>query len=566
MAVRPPLLLRRLRALLRRLGLASPGAGGPGGIEGFVDDCVAGEIRGWAFDPDHPDRRMHVLALSHGRVVGETLADISRADLAQQGRGDGRHGFRIRLPAVLLDGERQTLQVKAVAGGTLAPLNRGEIVLEHSGEDMPAAAASGAGLPDAAPLEVEESPPPPVLALWPGDADLAKGFEGEVVRLGGGAPDLARLWAAHTVLFACPGDRIDAAAADILLRSRPLADVATWDGSDATSRRPEARALGLLLGEGLGGRFAMRGHVLALAGAPLLQALASGNQRGTELVLASRPELRWAHLPGPLVVSPAPCVSRAEAVAPASPERISLAVWPAWSAAAARSLETLIAQTGPGLELEVLVEASGAEEARRLAGVLGRDLAVRPVDAPAAATAGAWLAALAAGASGEAVILCQAGVRLGHAPGAIDQIAAWATTPGAGTVTVEVRRAGEPLAGLALARSVEGWAARSAFSPALTGLSRPVLGAPAAFLAIGRDRLAMLGGLADARLPAGGADLDLALRLRRIGLGGVLLGGLSAEAEAGVEPSGELSGAALAAFDPAELAAAAAAWPAPLHP
>ena len=88
-----------------------------------------------------------------------------------------------------------------------------------------------------------------------------------------------------------------------------------------------------------------------------------------------------------------------------------------------------------------------------------------------------------------------------------------------------------------------------------------MLAAPAAFMAVARDKLAMLGGPADDRLPAGGADLDLGLRLRRIGLANLLLGHL--EAETDITPSGEIRGTALAAFDPAELAAAAAAYPAP---
>ena len=90
-----------------------------------------------------------------------------------------------------------------------------------------------------------------------------------------------------------------------------------------------------------------------------------------------------------------------------------------------------------------------------------------------------------------------------------------------------------------------------------------MLAAPAAFMAVARDKLAMLGGPADDRLPAGGADLDLGLRLRRIGLDNLLLGDLQAEADPGVTPSGEIRGAALAAFDPADLAAAAAAYPSP---
>jgi hypothetical protein len=558
MTDRPSFLLRRLRALLRPL---TPGGGR---IEGFVDGCVAGEIRGWALDRHQPGRRVHVLAIIDGRVVAEALADISRADLVQDGRGDGRHAFRLRLPAALLDGETRRVQVRAVAGGAPVRLLRGEIEIgSPDGAEILARNARGGAAPAGAP-EDERPAPAVVLALWPGEGEAAAGWSSEVVRLGAGELDAARLAAAHTVIFARSGDRLDPAAADLLSHGRPLADVVTWDGAGATSRRPESRAVGVLLGETLDGAFALRGQVFTLAGAPLLEALAAGDRRRVELVLAGRRELRWAHLPGPLTVGPAaPPAAFPRAPAPITPERIALAVWPAWSPDAAGSLRALIARARPDTQLEALVEASGAEEARALIRTLGREVAVRAVDALAAATAGAWLAALTAAASAEAVVVCQAGVRLCDAPGALEEIAAWASAPGVGAATIEVRGPGEPLAGLALARSDGGWSAASAFAPELKGASRPVLAAPAAFLAIGRDRLAMLGGPADERLSAGGADLDLGLRLRRIGLASVLLGDLFAEAAAGVRLSGALSGAAMAAFDPAELAAAAAAFPAP---
>ena len=83
---------------------------------------------------------------------------------------------------------------------------------------------------------------------------------------------------------------------------------------------------------------------------------------------------------------------------------------------------------------------------------------------------------------------------------------------------------------------------RSAYAAAAEGGSRPVLAAPAAFLAIGRRKLAMLGGPAAERLPAGGVDLDLGLRLRRLGLPSILLGGLEAVADVAPPPAGETQG------------------------
>jgi hypothetical protein len=195
----------------------------------------------------------------------------------------------------------------------------------------------------------------------------------------------------------------------------------------------------------------------------------------------------------------------------------------------------------------------------------GQGVQVRAVDTPPHGTPGAWLAALADAASGEVVVVCQAGVKLEAGSDALGEIVAWAASPIAGAVTVPIRRTGaKPLAGLALERSTEGWRVRSAHTTAEEGRSRPVLAAPASFLAIRRDKLAMLGAPAAERLPAGGVDLDLGLRLRRLGLPSILLEAFHADAEGAQPPAGELQGAPLAAFDPDELAAAGAAYPAPL--
>jgi hypothetical protein len=418
----------------------------------------------------------------------------------------------------------------------------------------------------------EPEPGPVVLALWPGR--VAKGGApdgwteagGELVRLGQARTKVGRLSDAHTVIFARAGDEIDPAAAALLQRSRPLSDVLTWDGSTEATRRPEARALGLLLGETLDGAFAIRGHVLQLMGGDFAEALARGDVRGAELLLATRPELRWAHLPARLAAGPAPEEARPERQVPShTPGFLSIGIWPAWDESASASLRSLLQQTPDSIDIEVLAPAEGADGARDLVQTLGRGgVLVRGVDAPAQATPGGWLAALTAAASGEVVIVCQGGVRLDGPAGALEEIAAWASSPLVGAVTAPIRRGGaETLAGLALERTPDGWAARSAFAPGLEGMNRPVLAAPASFLAIGRDKLAMLGEAAAERLPAGGVDLDLGLRLRRLGLASVLLGHLSAEAPEGLDLADGIAGVALAAFDPDELAAASAAYPAP---
>ena len=585
----PPLLIRRLRAILRRLG---PGGGQ---AEGFVDGHLAGEIRGWAMNPREPGRRVHVVAISDGRVVAEALADQLRTDLVQDGRGDGRHAFRLRLPASLLDGERRLVQVRAMIGGKALRLLRGEVEIEPAAAAQASGSPQGraAGHPGAA---IMEAPLARLsLALWPSDDPDARppsdwgalGMTGgRLVRLGQPGAAIADLATAHTVVFARAGDRLDPRASVLLVRSRPLSDVVTWDGPEEASRRPEARPLGVLLGETLGGAFALRGHVFALMGESFAEALLKGDIRRAELLLAARPELRWVHLPGPVMEGGArdsgpasmeglegfrwaePAGGRPARLVPkASLGLLTIAIWPGWGPGAEASLRSLLAQAPAGVAVEVLAPAGGADRARGAVQALGDDAAsgvtVRAVDTPQHGTPGAWLAALAAAASGEVVIICQAGVILGSDAGALEEIVAWASSPMTGAVTVPIRRANAPpLAGLALARAADGWSARSAHIAAEEGRSRPVLAAPAAFLAISRSKLARLGEPAAERLPAGGVDLDLGLRLRRLGLPCVLLGGIEAQAGPPPPPAGEIAGAPLAAFDPDELAAAAAAFPA----
>jgi len=109
----PGQLFARLGALKRRVK-----------IEGFVDNIAANEVMGWAWDPQGPNRRVHIVARAEGKVVAEALADLPRGDLASAGKGDGRHGFRLRLPNGLAGLD---VTVEAVARPRNQPLQRGQL-------------------------------------------------------------------------------------------------------------------------------------------------------------------------------------------------------------------------------------------------------------------------------------------------------------------------------------------------------------------------------------------------------------------------------------------------------
>lgn len=587
------ILIRSLRALLRSsLGLVRR-AFGLRPVEGFVDRVRAGEVRGWALDPNQPLRRVRVFACCEGRIVAETSADQVRPDLARDGRGDGRHGFVLRLPQALLDGQPRRLRIEVRDGWISQRLVGGDVVLGPPEETIAAAP-----LPEPTEVQVESpvvEPARVALLVLGGDGDIG------VTQASWRAqdwPDVA--WAslededgakgvlasAHTVVLAQPGDVFGPDTARTLAQSQPLADVATWGaaGGSGVARRPEARALGVLLGETLGAGYAVRADVFSLHRGDLCELLASDPRR-FELWLAGRRDLRWTHLPVSLSSHERPigrwspvrsrnadglehyqwrdaAAGRASRLVPdVSAARVTLAVWPfrapAWLDSA---LALCAACTDAALEVLVAPDDVEAVTAELGQAALGARLSVRAVDPPPSSDSGAWLRALGDAASGDVVVFCAAGVVLASAPGSLDEVSRWALSPGVGGATVRIDQPrGLPLSGLGLTCQGGGWRCRSDFDPGRPEQPRPVLAGPSEFLVVSRAKLAAVGGVDHLRFQTDWADLDLGLRLRRQGWATILFGDLRAIGSASA-PRGSTA-ADLTGFDPDELADAAAAYP-----
>jgi hypothetical protein len=77
-----------------------------GMLEGVSDD---GWVKGWAWYPDEPGRRVEIEILADGAAVGEAIAATQRSDLASAGIGDGNCSFSFGLPADVLRRPRGTL-------------------------------------------------------------------------------------------------------------------------------------------------------------------------------------------------------------------------------------------------------------------------------------------------------------------------------------------------------------------------------------------------------------------------------------------------------------------------
>ena len=84
-------------------------------IEGHLDLIGPTEVSGWARQDNHPQSVVSVGLIVDGERVAECAADRFRPDLVDADH-DGRHGFRLRIPEHLLDGEEHELRV--VVDGT----------------------------------------------------------------------------------------------------------------------------------------------------------------------------------------------------------------------------------------------------------------------------------------------------------------------------------------------------------------------------------------------------------------------------------------------------------------
>jgi hypothetical protein len=91
--------------------------------EGFIDGLKGPFLLGWAFDPERPGVRLELDIELDGQPVGRCIADVLRRDLEQQSVGDGRHGFRVRLPRPLEPGSSHLVLVRS-EDGTVLPIRK----------------------------------------------------------------------------------------------------------------------------------------------------------------------------------------------------------------------------------------------------------------------------------------------------------------------------------------------------------------------------------------------------------------------------------------------------------
>ncbi|WP_428681711.1 glycosyltransferase [Reyranella sp.] len=105
---------------------ADPRALDASGYDGHCD-LVDSTIRGWAWQPAHPENSVDIAAFVDGKFLGRTTANYVRDDLRSLQIGTGAYGFAISIPRQLRDGTPHRIEVVVADSGVL--LNRGRLHL-----------------------------------------------------------------------------------------------------------------------------------------------------------------------------------------------------------------------------------------------------------------------------------------------------------------------------------------------------------------------------------------------------------------------------------------------------
>src|SRR5690349_3709 len=103
---------------------AAPAAPQAGGYEGFLDEVSCDVIRGWAWDPSRPNASVTIELHDGNRLLTSISADQLRPDLADGGKGNGKHMFRQTTPKEFKDGKPHS--IRAVITGTTYELKPSE--------------------------------------------------------------------------------------------------------------------------------------------------------------------------------------------------------------------------------------------------------------------------------------------------------------------------------------------------------------------------------------------------------------------------------------------------------
>jgi hypothetical protein len=110
--------LEDIRAeLAARAGLAPPTTPRTGTLLGYLDTVTLDVVRGWAWQPDHPNEAVRLGVLVDGGLVALVVANRERSDVRKAGFGNGRCGFHLTLARPLSPFREHVVEVRRLVDG-----------------------------------------------------------------------------------------------------------------------------------------------------------------------------------------------------------------------------------------------------------------------------------------------------------------------------------------------------------------------------------------------------------------------------------------------------------------
>ncbi|WP_025763225.1 T9SS type A sorting domain-containing protein [Dyadobacter tibetensis] len=84
----------------------------PSSFAGAFEVADCDYFSGWVWDKNYPDRVLAVQLMEGNTVLATTMSTYYRSDLASNGTGTGKYGFRAAIPASLKDGRSHELSIR----------------------------------------------------------------------------------------------------------------------------------------------------------------------------------------------------------------------------------------------------------------------------------------------------------------------------------------------------------------------------------------------------------------------------------------------------------------------
>ncbi|MCX7720001.1 MAG: glycosyltransferase [Dictyoglomus thermophilum] len=129
---------------------------------------------GWAYNENSPQERVNLVVLVDGVPIIEETADLYREDLKLVGIGDGKYGFKIKLPESIIDNKKHEVRILIKENNQELPNSPKEVEFkskyEYSIEGLKNFAIEGKI------IDITNLSEPVGIEVWEGDKVITSGY------------------------------------------------------------------------------------------------------------------------------------------------------------------------------------------------------------------------------------------------------------------------------------------------------------------------------------------------------------------------------------------------------